>query len=61
MRLVVKNGSNMWSRSSGEDLRRALDAALAGETVADQLPSMGCNIKWADGQAPEYFNPQGVS
>jgi thiol-disulfide isomerase/thioredoxin len=31
---------------TGEDLRSALDAALKGERVAEQLPSMGCNIKW---------------
>ena len=32
---------------TGKDLRRALDAALAGEAVAaEQKPSMGCNIKW---------------
>ncbi len=32
---------------SGEDLREALDAALSGEPpLKNQLPSMGCNIKW---------------
>jgi peroxiredoxin len=32
---------------SGKDLRAALDAVLANETVsAIQFPSMGCNIKW---------------
>ena len=32
---------------SGEDLRAAMDALLAGESIAkEQLPSMGCNIKW---------------
>jgi thiol-disulfide isomerase/thioredoxin len=31
---------------TGEDLRAALDAALAGEVVEDQKPSVGCNIKW---------------
>lgn len=32
---------------TGEDLRVALDAVLAGKPVAeDQKPSMGCNIKW---------------
>lgn len=32
---------------TGEDMRAALDAILAGEPVSDkQYPSMGCNIKW---------------
>lgn len=45
---------------TGEDLRKALDAVMAGESVAEeQIPSLGCNIKWAEGQAPDYFNPQG--
>jgi hypothetical protein len=40
---------------SGEDLRSALDAVLAGRTVTDdQRPSMGCNIKWKPGNEPAY-------
>jgi peroxiredoxin len=32
---------------TGEDLRAAIDAVLAGSPVtADQKPSIGCNIKW---------------
>jgi peroxiredoxin len=32
---------------TGEDLRAALDAVLAGKPVTtDQKPSIGCNIKW---------------
>ena len=32
---------------TGQDLRTALDAVLAGKPVsADQKPSIGCNIKW---------------
>jgi peroxiredoxin len=32
---------------TGEDLRAALDALLAGKPVSDkQYPSAGCNIKW---------------
>lgn len=32
---------------TGADLRAALDAVLAGEPVGEQqLPSIGCNIKW---------------
>jgi peroxiredoxin len=34
-------------KPTGADLRRALDAALAGKPVpAEQKPSIGCNIKW---------------
>ncbi|MDX1499488.1 MAG: thioredoxin family protein [Woeseiaceae bacterium] len=40
----------------GHDLRAALDAVLAGRPVApDQKPSIGCNIKWRPGNAPDYF------
>jgi peroxiredoxin len=40
---------------AGEDLRRAADAVLQGEPVSeDQVPSLGCNIKWRPGNAPEY-------
>jgi len=32
---------------SGKDLRAALDAVLSGNPVSeDQIPSVGCNIKW---------------
>lgn len=41
---------------SGADLRAAADAALAGKpAAATQKPSIGCNIKWSPGNAPEYF------
>lgn len=34
---------------TGEDLRAALDAVLAGEPVFEvQRPSLGCNIKWKE-------------
>jgi peroxiredoxin len=40
---------------TGLDLRAALDAVLAGRAVAtDQRPSIGCNIKWKPGNAPDY-------
>jgi peroxiredoxin len=40
----------------GADLRRAIDAVLAGEPVADaQVPSLGCNIKWKAGNEPPWF------
>lgn len=41
---------------TGADLRAALDAVLAGHAVpASQKPSIGCNIKWRSGNAPDYF------
>jgi peroxiredoxin len=41
---------------SGDDLRQALDAMLAGDPPpAGQVPSTGCNIKWKAGNAPEWF------
>ncbi|MEM6468735.1 MAG: thioredoxin family protein [Planctomycetota bacterium] len=46
---------------TGEDLRAALDAVLAGEVPsAEQRASLGCNIKWKSGNEPEYFNTSGV-
>ena len=40
---------------TGADLRRAVDALLAGEPIdPDQKPSLGCNIKWRPGNAPDY-------
>jgi hypothetical protein len=34
---------------TGEDVRAALDAVLAGEPVSEeQRPSLGCNIKWKE-------------
>lgn len=41
---------------TGRDLRAAIDALLAGQPIsADQNPSIGCNIKWKPGNAPDYF------
>jgi peroxiredoxin len=46
---------------TGSDLRAALDAVLAGKPAAEkQIPSIGCNIKWREGNEPQYFNPAGV-
>lgn len=40
---------------TGEDLRTAIDAVLAGKPVSgDQKPSIGCNIKWKPGNEPNY-------
>jgi thiol-disulfide isomerase/thioredoxin len=41
---------------TGADLRAACDAVLAGRTPSqNQLPSVGCNIKWKAGNAPPWF------
>ena len=40
----------------GRDLRAALDAVLSGKPVSgSQKASIGCNIKWRAGNAPDYF------
>ena len=41
---------------TGQDVRAALEAVLAGKPVAPtQKPSIGCNIKWKPGNEPDYF------
>lgn len=41
---------------TGSDLRAACDAVLAGRTPSpDQVPSVGCNIKWKAGNEPAWF------
>ncbi|HKL18659.1 MAG TPA: thioredoxin family protein [Halalkalibaculum sp.] len=41
---------------TGDDLREAIDLLLEeGEIMEDQIPSMGCNIKWKPGNEPDYF------
>lgn len=41
---------------TGRDIRAALNAVLAGRPVeGEQAASMGCNIKWKPGNAPDYF------
>jgi peroxiredoxin len=47
---------------TGADLRAACDAVLAGKPVSTaQKASIGCNIKWKEGSAPEYFTGQPAS
>ena len=42
---------------TGSDLRQATEALLEGKSITDkQLPSLGCNVKWKEGNAPDYFN-----
>ena len=41
---------------TGKDLRAALDAVLEAKPVLqEQMPSLGCNIKWRTGNEPDYF------
>lgn len=41
---------------TGADLRAALDAVLSGKPAPrEQVPSLGCNIKWKQGNEPDYF------
>lgn len=41
---------------TGDDLREAIDLLLEeGEIMEEQIPSMGCNIKWKPGNEPDYF------
>ena len=41
---------------TGTDLKQAVDKLMTGEAQAtEQLPSMGCNIKWKAGNEPDYF------
>ncbi len=40
---------------TGADLKAAMDALLQGRPVpSDQKPSIGCNIKWKQGNEPQY-------
>ncbi len=61
-RALVYRGQFDGSRPSlptpvtGEDLRAACEATLAGATPPEpQLPSLGCNIKWKPGNEPVWF------
>ena len=42
--------------TNGESLRNAIQALLDNkDPISEQLPSMGCNIKWRVGEEPDYF------
>ena len=44
---------------TGKDVRAAIEAALADQPINPvQKPSMGCNIKWKEGNEPSYFLSQ---
>ena len=41
---------------TGADLRAAVDATLAGQAPSpEQVPSLGCNIKWRKGNEPAWY------
>ena len=45
--------------NNGEDLRAALDHIVAGESVPKPWkPSIGCSIKWSEGNEPSYWGKQ---
>ena len=61
-RRLVYRGQYDGSRPSlvvpvtGADLRAALDAVLeSGTPSGEQVPSVGCNIKWKAGNEPGWF------
>ena len=55
-RISSGNYDSSISPANGESLATALDTLLTGESVpAQQMPAMGCNIKWKAGNEPAYF------
>lgn len=41
--------------TTGRDVRAAIQAVLNGENLEiEQIPSVGCNIKWRAGNMPDY-------
>ena len=43
------------------ELAEAVEAVLSGaKPSGEQVPTMGCNIKWRAGNEPTYYDPAGV-
>lgn len=42
---------------TGAELRAAVELLLSGKPIPEETmrPSIGCNIKWKAGNAPDYF------
>jgi len=41
---------------TGADLEGAMISLISGKAASkEQLPSLGCNVKWREGNEPEYF------
>ena len=54
-RISSGNYDSSKTPATGKDLKAALDLIVEGQGVPeDQIPSMGCNIKWRPGNEPEY-------
>ncbi len=52
-RISSGNYDSSQAQASGEDLKQALNALVAGNTVDEkQIASIGCNIKWKLGNEP---------
>ena len=50
----ARRSNDIWR--SGKDVREVTDKILADDPVPeDQTPSIGCNIKWKEGNEPDYF------
>ena len=41
-------------QATGDDLRAAVLDVIAGKVPPEQIPSMGCSIKWRAGNAPDW-------
>ncbi|PCK07473.1 MAG: thioredoxin family protein [Alteromonadaceae bacterium] len=53
-RISSGNYDSTKTPSSGESLSKAIDQLLSGEQIDSmQRPSIGCNIKWKPGNAPD--------
>jgi thiol-disulfide isomerase/thioredoxin len=54
-RISSGNYNSDQAPATGSALKAALDLLLAGQAIPkDQIPSMGCNIKWKPGNEPDY-------
>ncbi len=55
-RISSGNYDSSKAQASGDALASALDKLLTdGSIEENQIPSMGCNIKWKAGNTPDYF------
>jgi peroxiredoxin len=42
---------------TGQDMAKAIDQLIDGEPIPhEQIPSIGCNIKWKPGNEPDFFS-----